>query len=214
MLAFLLICTLIYFSVFFYFLGKNQVPLKKGFTFVSSRKNKNHINYKNCKHELFSADDFIYKRYAEQNTNINRCNLYPVIPVNFESIFIFNCLQMWLIDKRLHWYIGFEVSMGAFIKTDPSLPQEIQDQAFWAYNNKRVDFLLVNCFGTPKLVIEYHGSGHNLSRDAEDRMKIKRAILYKTAIPLLEISYTMSKNEIIYWLNQFYKEHIKSDERG
>ncbi|BCK77121.1 hypothetical protein AA0242T_2869 [Acetobacter aceti NRIC 0242] len=92
--------------------------------------------------------------------------------------------------------------MGGFIRTtyDPEDPR--QKQAFSSYSGKRVDFLLIDRFGNPVLAVEYNGSGHDLSGDADARMAVKRLALQKADIPLLEIPERMSKPDIFTALSE------------
>lgn len=205
------IIILIYWACFFYFLGRYHTKVQKKFRFIK----RNHFPKRNKSLDRVGQSDFrgsnayefIYPKFAEQFYYINQCNLYAVSPVNCEAINVFNCLQNWLIKKNISWYIVFEVAMGAFIKTDSHSSQLEQDQAFRAYNSKRVDFLIVDYHGFPKLVIEYNGSGHYLSDDAEDRMKVKKFILYKAKIPLIEINEGFTRREIFKMLDIFYQNN-------
>ncbi|MXV36725.1 MULTISPECIES: DUF2726 domain-containing protein [unclassified Saccharibacter] len=63
----------------------------------------------------------------------------------------------------------------------------LSNQAFHSYSSKRVDFLLIDKSGQPKLAIEYNGSGHDLDDMAEARMTVKKRALRKAGIPVLEI---------------------------
>ncbi|WP_232309449.1 DUF2726 domain-containing protein [Gluconobacter cerinus] len=78
---------------------------------------------------------------------------------------------------------------------DPEDPR--QKQAFSSYSGKRVDFLRIDRYGLPVLVIEYNGTGHDLSGDADDRMAVKRLALQKAGIPLLEIPEKMGRPHIM-----------------
>lgn len=59
-------------------------------------------------------------------------------------------------------------------------------RAFRAINAKRVDILVVEPDGQPRLAIEYQGSGHYRG-DAAARDAVKREALRKAGIPLLEL---------------------------
>lgn len=145
------------------------------------------------------------RRYYEENDIsdtenqikfINQAKLYPVRPVNKEAAQVLYALDKWITVNRPDWRISFEVAMGAFIKTSYDSPDQIQKAAFSSYNSKRVDFLLIDKFGHPKLAVEYHGTGHDLSEDASNRMKVKRLVLNRVGIPLLEIPAKISRSEI------------------
>ncbi len=61
------------------------------------------------------------------------------------------------------------------------------DEAFRAINSKRVDILVTDRFGQPAVAIEYQGSGHYLSKDAELRDSIKRLALESAGIHYLPV---------------------------
>lgn len=133
---------------------------------------------------------------------INQCNLRAVPPVNREAVKVLYALDEWIKKYQPEWRFAFEVSMGSFIKTDYLPEDPHQKQAFSAYSSKRVDFLVIDRFGEPVFVIEYNGSGHNLSGDADGRMAVKRLALEKAGIPLLEIAENTSKSEILIELSE------------
>lgn len=132
-----------------------------------------------------------------QKRFIKECNLKSIGPVNSEAVRILYIIEEWIKRFQPRWRVAFEVSMGSFIKTDYKPEDPLYKRAFNSYSGKRVDFLLIDRFGKPVLVVEYHGSGHYLSDDAEERMEVKRLVLQKVQIPLLEIPYSMEKPCII-----------------
>ncbi|VWM13934.1 hypothetical protein BLA6992_05038 [Burkholderia lata] len=129
---------------------------------------------------------------------INQTQLRAVRPVNKEAArVVLYPLNNWINTNHPDWRMSFEVGMGAFIKTsydpdDPSLKA-----AFSSYNSKRVDFLLIDKIGKPVLVVEYHGTGHDLSEDAPDRMQVKRLALSRAGIPLVEVPANTTRQEFI-----------------
>lgn len=114
-------------------------------------------------------------------------------PMNKEVAKYFYYLNEWIQTNQLKWYVSFEVSMGAFIRTSGRAEAELQKLAFSSYNSKRVDFLLIDHSGKPRCVIEYHGSGHYLSQSANERMQVKKLVLEKAKIPLIEIPEQLDK---------------------
>lgn len=127
---------------------------------------------------------------------VSQAELHRVRPVNKEASNVLYALNDWLKAHQRDWWLSFEVSMGAFIRTLYDEKDRAQRAAFSSYNSKRVDFLFTDQSGYPRLVIEYRGTGTNLSADAEDRMAVKRAALAKAGIPLLEIPAKTAKPEI------------------
>lgn len=128
---------------------------------------------------------------------IGSCELYAVPPVNKEASKVLYALTNWIKSNRKDWRLSFEVGMGAFIRTAKNGDDAVGSAAFSSFNSKRVDFLLVDRFGQPKLVIEYHGSGHHLSPDAPARMEVKRLALSRAGIPLVEIPRHASEADIL-----------------
>lgn len=144
------------------------------------------------------------QRYAQNNiadTNnqirfINEAELYVSRPVNREAVTVLYALDDWIKHHQPAWRMSFEVGMGAFIKTRYGSDDQGQKAAFSSYNSKRVDFLLIDEKGFPKLAVEYHGSGHDLSDDAADRMNVKRLALSRVGIPLVEVPERTDKQSI------------------
>lgn len=132
-------------------------------------------------------------QYQYQMQYIQQCELAPYKPMNKEAVKYFYYLNEWIQKNQLNWYVSFEVSMGAFIRTSGRAEAELQKLAFSSYNSKRVDFLLIDHYGSPRGVIEYHGSGHYLSQSANERMQVKKLVLKNARIPLIEIPEQLDK---------------------
>lgn len=132
-------------------------------------------------------------QYQYQMQYIQQCELEPYRPMNKEVVKYFYYLNEWIQANQLKWYVSFEVSMGAFIRTSGVEEAELKKLAFSSYNSKRVDFLLIDHYGSPRGVIEYHGSGHYLSQSANERMQVKKLVLENANIPLIEIPEQLDK---------------------
>lgn len=133
---------------------------------------------------------------------IGECSLKAVPPVNREAVRVLYAIDEWIKNMQPDWRFAFEVAMGGFIKTPYAPDDPRQKRAFNSYSGKRVDFLLINRRGQPVLVVEYNGSGHDLSGDADARMEVKRLALQKAGIPLLEIPERMGKPDIFAALSE------------
>lgn len=151
------------------------------------------------------------KRFIEENDIsdvenqirfVSQAELRAVRPVNREAVRVLYALDEWIPANRPGWRMAFEVSMGAFIRTNYDPEDRVQRAAFSSYNSKRVDFLLIDRFGQPMLVVEYHGTGHDLSDDAADRMDVKRLALARAGIPLVEVPAKASKAEIMSMVSE------------
>ncbi len=144
---------------------------------------------------------------ANQLKFVMMTNLHLSKPVNREAAkYVLYALEEWRAVHQPTWKLAFEVSMGSFIRTDIENEDAEKDRlnraAFSSYNSKRVDFLFVDKFGFPKLVVEYRGTGSYLSPDAEARMEVKRAACMKVGLPLLEIPEKPPKALIMSMLEQ------------
>lgn len=139
---------------------------------------------------------------------ISQCELHAIRPVNREAAPILYAIEDWIRTNAPKWRVSFEVAMGAFIKTGYDPDDRVQDEAFSSYNSKRVDFLLIDEKGNPKLVVEYNGSGHDLAEDSSDRMFVKRLALQKARIPLIEIPQQMARPEIHRMMTATFQPEI------
>jgi hypothetical protein len=78
-----------------------------------------------------------------------------------------------------------QVSYGEFLRCKDR-------KGFWRINAKRADFLVVDRGFSPRMVIEYQGSGHygstfNQRLDARRRDRVKRDACTSAGIPWLEV---------------------------
>ncbi len=151
------------------------------------------------------------RRFFEENDVGNSDNqrrfvggaeLRAVRPVNREAFEVLKAMEEWVEAYQPDWRLSFEVAMGAFVRTRFDPRDRRTKSAFSSYNSKRVDFLLIDRKGWPALVVEYHGTGHDLSGDASDRMDVKRLALARAGIPLAEIPAGAGKAEIFRLVSQ------------
>jgi len=73
-----------------------------------------------------------------------------------------------------------QVSLGEIVRSKNSI-------AYRAINSKRVDMLIIDCYGNPICTIEYQGSGHEQG-NWEIRDEIKRLALESANINHIEIN--------------------------
>jgi|GEM_PF-2669786 len=153
------------------------------------------------------------KQYYEENSIsdvrnqikfIDQADLHAARPVNKEAVRVLYALEEWVRVNQPKWRISFEVGMGAFIRTTHSSDERVQKAAFSSCNSKRVDFLLIDPFGQPVLAVEYHGSGHSLSSDAEDRMRVKRLVLERVGIPLVEVPANAGRADVLHMVDAVF----------
>jgi hypothetical protein len=80
-----------------------------------------------------------------------------------------------------------QTSMGEIIRPKKgSASEDDCNLAFRSINSKRLDFVVINRFGTPVLAIEYQGAGHYHQRSFM-RDAVKREALRKAGVPFLEV---------------------------
>jgi hypothetical protein len=81
-----------------------------------------------------------------------------------------------------------QTSMGEIIRTKKGSASDYDcDLAFRSINSKRLDFVVINRFGTPVLAIEYQGAGHYHSRSFM-RDAVKREALRKANVRFIEVA--------------------------
>lgn len=110
-------------------------------------------------------------------------------PINKEAYFnVFSLVERHLVSTKADHRLLAEVSMGSFLKTpyEETGPSKVAQRAFASINSKRVDFLLIDRFGMPVLVIEYLGSGH-FQGNAEMRDIVKLKALEDAGIPCMYV---------------------------
>ncbi|MBK5933212.1 uncharacterized protein DUF2726 [Rhodovulum imhoffii] len=140
---------------------------------------------------------FDVTKHHNQQRFVDQADFYPRKPVNPEAYkAVFSVVERTLAEITPKHRLLAEVSMGSFLGTSNEKgTRGQQNLAFRSINSKRVDFLVIDEFGYPKLVIEYHGSGH-FQGSAEARDEVKRRALKRAGIPLLEFHEGVSAKEV------------------
>ncbi len=120
----------------------------------------------------------------QHNTDIRSlqaANLKPCPLLSWQEVKIFYAIENHLKSNQKDHRVMAQVCMGEFIKT----PQEYKS-SHALFNCKRVDMLIINSKGFPKLAIEYQGEGH-YQGNATERDAIKRMACARAGIEFLEI---------------------------
>jgi len=135
--------------------------------------------------------------YSNQIKFIENVTLRSRKPITAESFrAVYAILEQSLESFEKKYRILAEVSLGSFIGTYNEPHKDYASNlAFRSINSKRVDFLIIDPIGYPKLAIEYHGSGH-FQGNAESRDTVKRLIFQKVGIPLLEFEEGVSSDNV------------------
>jgi Protein of unknown function (DUF2726) len=94
----------------------------------------------------------------------------------------------------LGFWIFPQVALGQIIGTEGA--QELAEEAHRAINSKRCDLIIADRNGTPLLVLEYQGSGHNIGGTAVSRDEIKRVALERAGVRFIEIREGATQAEI------------------
>jgi hypothetical protein len=79
-----------------------------------------------------------------------------------------------------------QVALGQIVRTDAAFEWHAKE-AHKAINSKRCDLLIANRYGDPVAVVEYQGGGHDKGGTAAKRDGIKRIVLEKAGIRVVEI---------------------------
>ncbi|OOF41480.1 hypothetical protein BKK51_10770 [Rodentibacter trehalosifermentans] len=157
-------------------------------------KSKSKNKYRKKRIPKFSNDYFNDKNLLEtQNERIKsllNTDLKSVSLMNKEEFLIFQSLEKLLNERfvKQKYRLFTQVGLGGFIKTKKSerICSEDERKAFFSINQLRADFLIIDRFGKPVLVIEYQGTGHRLN-NSTDRDTRKRYACNKVGIELIEI---------------------------
>ena len=89
-----------------------------------------------------------------------------------------------------------QVNMGEVLKVDPtSANAEMRDKAFRSINSKRLDFAVFDTQGLLVLAVEYQGTGH-YQGNSDLRDAVKREVLNKAGVPLIEIAAKYKRDEL------------------
>jgi len=150
-----------------------------------------------------SAPKKPYKKYKrtsqEQNQNLERGNNQLVMVnkggytsqrlLNQDEITIYRIIQKAIAGKSMYCFL--QVSCGEFL----SHKDRLQFNA--TVNSKRVDFCICNSYFHPIAVIEYQGSGHQLSGDSGIRDSVKRIASENAGLKFIQIFKGENWNEKI-----------------
>lgn len=134
-------------------------------------------------------------RYREQLAAVTLChNITAAHLFNKAELKVFYAARA-AVTLLPGYYLHGQVSLAEFVRWDDFSHQRAEE-ARQAINSKRVDLLITDRYGKPALVIEHQGSGHAVKAGDSDRNEVKRAVLRRAAIPLLETSDNHSAEQI------------------
>ncbi len=93
---------------------------------------------------------------------------------------VYRALEKHFSGDAVRERVFVQVNLGEFIRAD------YDNEARRSFNSKRVDFLIIDQYGTPRIAIEYHGPGH-YGNHAEERDAVKKLCFEKAGIHFIEI---------------------------
>ncbi|WP_406720444.1 DUF2726 domain-containing protein [Thioclava litoralis] len=163
--------------------------LGAGATYVWAKIDQNRRRAKSA--EFSVGDTGNQLRFVEQ------VDLQTTRPINKEAFRKFRVAEELLASEKQNWRIFAEVGLGAFVQTSRKSGTESQrKRAFKSYNSKRVDFLIIDSLGNAAVAMEYQGSGHHMSSDAAARDAVKKRVLQRADVELVEVSSYTTDDEL------------------
>ena len=99
--------------------------------------------------------------------------------LNSEEIIIYRIIEKIIANKPLHCFS--QVSLGEI------LTHKDRKQYNSTVNSKRVDFCICNRHFHPVAVLEYQGSGHELSNDSGVRDSVKRLACENAGLKFIQV---------------------------
>ncbi|MEM7047972.1 MAG: DUF2726 domain-containing protein [Pseudomonadota bacterium] len=135
------------------------------------------------------------KNPENQKKFIDAVDLRPQRLLNGAEYYVFKPIEEHLKNKPGYVRVMAQVNLGEFIeiKKKGRGGNQQKKKAGESFNSKRVDMLIIDSGGWPKIAIEYQGSGHNKG-DAKQRDIIKKMCYEKADIHFLEIKKELNTN--------------------
>ncbi|MGE9616420.1 MAG: DUF2726 domain-containing protein [Solitalea-like symbiont of Acarus siro] len=91
-----------------------------------------------------------------------------------------------------------EVPLIACIKLNKDYgTKDARTKATHSYSAKRIDFLIIDPYGSPILAVEYNGSGHTISADYKIRDRIKGKVLKEANIARYILNYDKTESVLV-----------------
>ncbi|MEP3297874.1 MAG: DUF2726 domain-containing protein [Litoreibacter sp.] len=139
---------------------------------------------------------------------IENARLQSYNPIKKMASKVFSAIEGYLPKRTKRYRLLAEVSMGAFIKTDRSSGnQKQQGRVYSSYGSKRVEFLIIDALGKPAVAIEYHGGETRYRNNGVARDAIKKRVLQKAGIELLEVHRETEKDDYLLTLSRILDRH-------
>ncbi len=127
---------------------------------------------------------------------ISKIDFHRTALMNKGEYRVFSILEAMIAREKRGHRVMVQVNLGEIIRSDPSAPEIIREDAFAAINSKRVDMVVINGFGDAMLAVEVQGSGHYLGKTAFMRDAVKREALRCAGVGFLEIAPSADRAEM------------------
>ena len=150
------------------------------------RNRKSNRSWSNKKQDRTSKVDITDT--SQQLKYVHAVEFKPQKLLNKPEARIFKELEVTVKEHAENHRVMAQVNLGEFLKVDQQSGTK-QDR-FYAYrsiNSKRVDFLIIDRFGTPVIALEYQGDGHH-QKAAFIRDAVKKEAMRKAGIHFIEIN--------------------------
>ncbi len=177
----------------------------------NNKKNKRYYYYPKSQYFEKTQEEFEKEKENDRIKNILGTNLKPYPLMNKSEFRTFQALNNLLNSQhnKQGYRLFSQVSLGGFIKVNSSQNwTKIEKNAFGAFNSLRADFLIIDVYGKPVLVIEYQGKGHRIS-NSSDRDLRKRYACQKAGIELIEVLERFEETDaekVSLILNNYYEK--------
>ncbi len=118
--------------------------------------------------------------------------------MNREEYPYFESVEKYLLESNSYHRIMAQANMGQFLQVVPkqSIPEKKREMGRRSINSKRVDFLIIDGFGSPAIAIEYQGTGH-YQNNADKHDRVKQLALRKAQVVLIEVFPDNSPKELV-----------------
>lgn len=128
---------------------------------------------------------------------VSRVDFQRIPLMNKGEYRVFVLLERALPDVARGYRLMAQTNLSEILRPDTRTPEPLRTEAFASINSKRVDFVIIDASGRAALAVEVQGSGHYLGGTAFIRDAVKKEVLRRAGVPLLEVTPEMQSGEII-----------------
>lgn len=159
-----------------------------------------------------------YKGFNAQNIADPKAQMEFVARVDFEPKQLLNksehkillLLESIVRETNTGLRVMAQTSMGEIIKPKKGSASDYDcNLAYRSINSKRLDFVVIDRFGTPVLAVEYQGYGHYRSRSFM-RDAVKREVLRKANVCFIEVPKNYEALDLTERLRTLLRAHTKN----